>query len=47
MSVAAEKELRGLRILWASHASGLLRMTWVDASSLVGRVRQEVEGHGG
>jgi hypothetical protein len=34
MSVAAEKELKWLRILWVSLEDGSLRMTWADGTLL-------------
>jgi hypothetical protein len=36
MSVAAEKELKRLRILWLSLKDGSLRMTWADGAPLAG-----------
>ena len=46
MSVATEKKMRELRIVWVSRADGSLRMAWVDDSLHIGRVRVEVEWHG-
>jgi hypothetical protein len=41
MSVATEKKMRELRIVWASLEDGFPRMAWVDEFLLVGRTRME------
>jgi len=46
MSVATEKKMRELRIVWVSRADGSLRMAWVDESLLIGRVRMEASCYG-
>jgi hypothetical protein len=46
MSVAAEKELKRLRILWISLEDGSLRMTRADEALLAGRNDVKERWHG-
>jgi hypothetical protein len=46
MNVAAEKELRKLRILWISLEDDSLRMTWADGFPFAGRNELKEDRHG-
>jgi hypothetical protein len=46
MSIAKEKTMRHLRMVWISCLDGSLRIAWVDESLLVGRAPMGAGCHG-